>query len=460
MAPKRPLGLGKASKAKKQKLQKEQQQAAAEAANSTPENVKVDGKNEEEKEPKLTNELTVELADEVDPNDPLAQLLGLWKTWLSSERDNELILNGIIHECDRILRNCKSNGGSEDMELTPAFYSIYALSLSHLAAFHVVNEDDDDEDEDGEEAEKQKKENEKDGKKSEENVKDFFDNALERVENGLAKFPNDESLLLTKVSILLDRIPLEHISQMEVSSTLKEFPNVQESLDLALDVYNKAIKQAEEKKNYKLFNDENTFEILKTLDDLLDIIDNFGKQHLEALDSDDEDDEVSDKKKKDSDLDDVLEEVELSKDHPLYAIQQSDKYNQFWRDAAIEQLKFLNLEEKDKINTKLQKLISQKIGQSYLMEAEGPISIFNTLEYDNDDDEEGQDKEKLKEIDGLTSEQANKIAKELVETALKYLKDAYDEEDPKSWVDIAEAEITYGNLFELKSRDQEKLYLG
>ncbi|GMG19578.1 unnamed protein product [Ambrosiozyma monospora] len=391
MAPKRPLGLGKASKAKKQKLEKlQREQQAAEAANSsTPEkngNVDDGEKNEsKDGEPKLTNELTVELADEVDPNDPLAQLLGLWKTWLSSERDNELILNGIIHECDRILRNCKSNGGDEDIELTPDFYSIYALSLSHLAAFHVVNEDDDEDDEEGEEAEKQKKEKaeKKDSKKSEENVKDFFDNALERVENGLVKFPNDESLLLTKVSILLDRIPLEHISQMEVSSTLKEFPNVQESLDLALDVYDKAIKQAEEKQNYKLFNDENTFEILKTLDDLLDIIDNFGKQHLEALDSDDEDDEVSDKKTKGSDVDlddDVLEEVELAKDHPLYAIQQTDKYNQFWRDAAIEQLKFLKLEEKDKINSKLQKLISQKIGQSYLMEAEGPISIFNTLE--------------------------------------------------------------------------------
>ncbi|ODV88264.1 hypothetical protein CANARDRAFT_5559 [[Candida] arabinofermentans NRRL YB-2248] len=419
MAPKRPLGLGKAAKAKKQK----KSEISLEPESSA---------QESQQPAEFTNELTVELSEEVNPDDPLAQLSALWMTWFKSEKDNELILNGIIHECDRINRNCKQNGGDEDIELTPEFYAIFGRSLADLANFHT------EEDEDVEAGDEKPEEVS--------NISDYFENSLERIEDGLAKFSNSALLLFAKAEIILQRIPLEYISKMDMNSEKKDFPNMHELLQESLDTYESAVKICEQEKNFEMFNNESTLEILNSLDDLLDIIDNFGKQNSEGLDSDHEE-------SSNEDLDDIIEEVELSKKHPLYKIQNSDKFNSFWRTASLKHLSSMNKTEKP--NPTLKRKLAKKIGQSYMMEAEEPISIFTTLEYDSDNGD-GEDEEG--EINGLTAAQAQKIAKDLVSTALRFLADSWDEEDPQSWVDIAEAEIMMGNLFEVGSNEQESWY--
>ena len=62
-------------------------------------------------------------------------------------------------------------------------------------------------------------------------------------------------------------------------------------------------------------------------------------------------------------------------------------------------------------------------------------------------------------IGRVDRKEAQKISQELITKALDYLKQAKDEEDPETWVSIAEAMISLGNLYEVDSKEQEDLYL-
>lgn len=115
---KRTLGLAKAAKAKKQKKEQEHQESSASP----------------DEESSSSNQLTIELPEEIDANDEISQLKGLHKTYLQSERDNELLVNGIIHECDRLLRE---NDSENKQPLPAVFHAIYAIALAELSKFHT-----------------------------------------------------------------------------------------------------------------------------------------------------------------------------------------------------------------------------------------------------------------------------------------------------------------------------------
>ena len=416
MAPKRHLGLGKAAKSKKQKK---------------------DDSSEVENPVQQSNELTVELNEEVDANDEVSQLRALWKTHAKSDKDNELVVNGIIHECDRLLRNSNlaENEDGEDKskastnedgpkELPADFHSIYALALADLALFHSTDVN---------------------------KVKEFFDAALERVDLGLQSHTGSIELLFTKSRILINQIPLQYISQLTVESKVQDgVPKIDEKLDAALKIYEEAENQAKALKQYELFNEDN-LEILQAFDDLLEIVDNFGKDNLEGDESDKEDDG------------DYEEEIQLSKKHPLYGIRNTDKYNEWWRDHTIQflqnvdqQLEKLGISYKQENETEnvllpLRREICKRIGLSYLQEAEIPSTVFTTLKYDEGFADVDQ-------LEGLTRDESQKISQYLFKTALDYLKMAEDKEEPESWVNIAESMISLGNLYELDSEEQENYY--
>lgn len=368
MAPKRPLGLGKSQK-KKQRV-----------AEDTPE----------------PQELTVELDGSVDPNDEFSQLKALWSTFTNSDKSNELVVNGVIHECDRLLRN-------SEKDLPVEFYSIYALALAEIPVFHHDEL---------------------------ETVKGFFDAGLERVATGLEKYSSAPELLFAKSQIILSRIPLQYISQMSVASTKEQFPDIDSLLNEALDCFANAEKLVIKEGKWELFNKENV-DILNLLDDLLDIIDNFGQENIdEGLDSDNEDED--------------LPEVELEVSHPLYCIKESDKYNLFWRRHTVTIQEKVSEHGKD---GQLTRDLCTKLGQSYLMEAEGPANIYTALVYGEQEDQD--------ELDGLSSKDAQRIAKELVVKAIECLMQAENPEEPQSWVDVAEAQITLGNLCEESEQEAE-----
>ncbi|RLV95989.1 Enhancer of translation termination 1 [Spathaspora sp. JA1] len=392
---KRTLGLGKAAKAKKQKIAETVESEIPEKSES----------------PQLENELTIQLNEEVDPNDDFAQLKALYKTFTTSAKDSELVINGVIHECDRILRNAEPKDVIPDY-----FYIIYGLSLNELAKFHTENK---------------------------EKLDEYFKAALERIEDGLAKYENNIGLLLAKSRILLNELTLVRVSPLTLESKAKEDEEkLSKLLDDALQVYEQAEDKAEESAEYELF-DEDNLDLLTALDDLLDIVDNFGKDTLEGLDEDQEEDDIED-------------EVDLPFDHPLVSIRDDDRYNQWWRDHTHTFLENVdkhlkkNSDKKDEL-AHLRREICRRLGQSYLQEAELPSLVFTSLSYDDDYKDE-------EELHGLTSEEAQGAAQELIAQALKYLTQAEDKEEPETWVDIAEAMISLGNLYDVDSEEQESLY--
>ena len=418
---KRKLGLGKV-RAKKQKLdiQEKKDNDAIE-------------KGEKQGEGENANEelLTVELANEVNPDDPLSQLCGLWKTWKDGERNNELILNGIINECDRILRNTVENGGKEEVKLSDNFYSIYGQAMCDISKF-----------------------------KPDEEVKDWIDNSLERIDEGFNRYGEDNiRLKFARCYILLNRIAIQYIAQMNVDSKKEEFKGLKESFEEFIETWNKAVAESKRQNDFSLFKEEWVLEILNIFDDLLDIVDKFGTQMSEVVDSDEEDEdeeeeeeEKGEEEEKKAAASEALrtDDFQISEDHPLYEIQNEDAYNVFWRDNM---LRYRDLMGAD-VDRKIKKSVHEKLGQSFLMEAEEPIAFFNSFQYDMEDDGE----EEVDEETRQAAENARAAAEGLVRNAVEQLRETYDEEDPKTWVNIAEALITYGNLLELEGADQEAAY--
>ncbi|KAM3122957.1 hypothetical protein CJJ07_005563 [Candidozyma auris] len=421
MAPKRPLGLGKAAKAKKHKAGAEN--GSASENNGTSSDVAVASELPKEKSPENStegaDELTVELGAEIDANDAVGQLAALWRTYFVSEEKKELVLNGIIHECDRILRKAnseqRSDSDEENVDITGRFYAIYALALSNLAFFHT------------EEREK---------------VDAFFTEAMERITRGEELFPDSVDLLFAKARIMINKIALTVISRLDKESRVSnKVPNGAQLLDECLAQWEKAEALTAKLQKYDYYNIE-SLDFLQALDDLLDVVDNFGHDRLEGEDSDaDEEDE---------------DDVKLDENHPLFSIRNTDKYNKWWRDHSIIFLENLDKrlagEDRKSKNhplTTLRRELCKRLGQSYLMEAEVPSNVFTTLTY------YAKDKS---EINGLTKEQAQKASQELFSNALRYLKDSQDDDEPETWVNVAEAMISLGNVHDLDSPEQEKAY--
>ncbi|QLG74037.1 hypothetical protein HG535_0F05490 [Zygotorulaspora mrakii] len=381
---KRALGLGQKSKEKKRKLEEKQ---ATDSRDATP----------------GADQLSVEMDENADLDNEFSQLKGLWKTYFASDRESEMVLNGIVHECDRLLRQ-SSEDAAVKASLSGEFHSIYALALSELTIFKAGEDGD---------------------SKDEKLVKGFFDNALERCELGQSSFPDSALLNLVKAKIIIQRIPLEYISQLNVKSTGKRFDvDLDDQLEIA-------------KKNFNIYDDDLQLssEVLQMLDDLLDIVENFGHEDDidEGLDSDDEEE---------------LEKIELSPSHPLFKLQKSVPENYKWlREQMIQLLQ--HIKEKD---SKLYHDTARSIGHLYLKFAEEPSSEFMRLQYG---DEEEDPKKQSASKDCINAQRnALKYTKE----ALKYLEKGKISDEPETWVEVAEAYISLGNLYDYQSKDQEHAY--
>lgn len=391
MAPKRALGLGKSAKERKKHQATPVLSESSSSATPVVEDTEVE-----------SQQLTVELDDVVDPEDEISQLKALWKTYAHSSRDNELMINGLIHECDRLLRN----EGSIKGDLNDEFHSIYALSLSELAKFNTLISGEDDEEE------------------IESKVGEYFDAAIERVKLGLEKYPKSDALKLTEAQILVSRIPLEYISQMDLNSKKDKFASV-------LDLIETSIVKIDGISSFTSLESQ-MLDYIKNFDDMIDIISNFGREHMEGLDSEDEDGEFE-------------ELMKLSKKHPLYKAQQNiEKFVNWWR-QVLEKLHEQNT------NTGITKEISSLLGKSYLQQLEGPEHVFTSLKYGSDDEDDVEE-------ETLEIKLAREEALVFFNKAIPLLTELMEDSNPDTLVDLAELEISMGNLYDVGSVEQEEYY--
>ncbi|CAR26686.1 hypothetical protein ZYGR_0H05090 [Zygosaccharomyces rouxii] len=378
---KRALGLGQKNKEKKRKVDN------SNSNNEPNRNSPAPG----------ADQIQVEMDENADLDDELTQLKGLWNNYFHSDRESEYVLNGIIHECDRLLRQSDSDEKTKKL-LNDEFYAIYALALSELTIFKTEQEGED--------------------------VSQYFDQALEWAEIGMEKTSKDSQLLQLAVSkIILQRIPLQFISKLTVDSKPE---------DVNLDLFEQ-LQRA--KKCFNVEKDlELAYEVLQMFDDLLDMLENFGHGNNidEGLDSDEEDE---------------IEPVKLNKKHPLYRLQKAIPENYAWLKETMVKL-FENIEE-----TTLRRNVARTLGHLFLKAAEEPTSVFMQQYDDEDEEEETEDKEVPKEI-----KQAQKEALSHTRTALDYLEKAQVEDEPETWVEVAEAYIDLGNLHDYQSSEQEKAY--
>lgn len=341
------------------------------------------------------DQIEVEMDENADLDDELTQLKGLWSSYFHSDRESEYVLNGIIHECDALLRQSDNDEQTKKL-FTDEFYAIYALALSELAIFKTEQEDED--------------------------VAQYFDQALERAEVGMEKVSKGSELLPLVISkISLQRIPLQFISKLKVDSKPE---------DVNLDLFEQ-VQRA--KKCFNVKKDlELAYEVLQIFYDLLDMLENFGLGNNvdEGLDSDEEDE---------------IEPVKLNEKHPLHRLQKAIPENYVWLRETMIKL-FENTEQ----NT-LRTNVARTLGHLFLKAAEKPTRTF-MQQYD-DEEEQAKNKEVSKEI-----QQAQKDALTHTRTALDYLEKAQMEDEPETWVEVAEAYIDLGNLYDYQSSEQENAY--
>ena len=152
------------------------------------------------------------------------------------DKDNQLLLNGVVHECDRLLREQEEG----TTVLNDIFHSIYAQALSELTVFS------------GEEDNETKRYK---------LINDFFEAALERYTIGLEKYPDSSVLPLVNTKIILQRIPLQYISQIGLEDTNDEKYKLHELLETAKSSF--SIAKGHEQLAY---------ENLLSFYDLLDIV--------------------------------------------------------------------------------------------------------------------------------------------------------------------------------------------
>lgn len=381
---KRALGLGQKNKEKKRKLEEKQ---GSEPKDATP----------------GADQISVELDENADLDNELAQLKGLWKTYFNSERENEFVLNGIVHECDRLLRQSNEDAAIKSL-LNDEFHSVYALALSELTIFKA-----------GEDEET----------KDRKAVKEFFNNALERCELGQSSFPDSNLLRLVKAKIIIQRIPLEYISQLNLKSAKN---------DLKADL-NALLESAKSDFNVYEADLDLSFEVLQMVDDLLDIIENFGHEDDidEGLDSDDEDE---------------LDRIELPASHPLYLLQKNVPENYKWlRENMVNLLD--HIQDKD---SKLYHNVARTVGHLYLKLAEEPSNIFMRLQYGDDESDSS------KNANAKNCSKAQTEALKFTKEALEFLEKGKIADEPETWVEVAEAFIDLGNLYDYQSKDQENAY--
>ncbi len=433
----RPMGIGKSAKLRHSSKKQDSKDASSSS------------------QPIQPPSITVEVDDSLDIDDEYTQLKVLWynhnnKSILRRQKESdELVLNGIIHECDRLLRNQDEKG----TRLPAEFHAIYGLSLAELGEYKGLEAIGD----------------ENDAKPVSKTVSkpctEFYGAAIERLSIGLGKYPSSPEILLAKFKIIVDRILVNQFQVITEKSTVQEIGNLRDLVDIAIESFDKGLKLALKSSSGTTNKPELSYigDQIKNLESLYNIIDfavDFGKK----MNAEDDEDEMMD-------IDESEYFFQIDSRHPLYKLRKyEEKYRNWILDKWLDILKFLQAElpnitkgkgkQNDVTQDKIEevndsiKLVSKFIGLEYVRQATPLGEIYTEAKYSEEDDGMEIDYESLpKQVLGARSK-----AIKLLTKAVHYLTQAEDKDISQSLVDSSEAMISLANLYELESRKQIDLY--
>ncbi|KAK9361019.1 negative regulator of Ofd1/Enhancer of translation termination 1 [Lipomyces starkeyi] len=341
---------------------------------------------------------TIELPEDVDPEDELGQLYALHSGYLKSTKESPKLLYAIVHECDRQLRNSKTL-------LPPKFHKVYAEALSMLSVF----------------AKKKKSRStpvasgEQSAASSADSPEDFLLASIERAQIGLEAYPKSIDILVVRCETYLALVELK----LKNSAKSKNVEACVSAIQNATKDYDVALKLLTELQR-KFTEDGNKYE----------------------------EDPKGD-----------VDATEITPEHLVKVLRRLSKVLEttLESDFIAERFPDLYTWNEDRWAAELHnapedKFLHRGLGEFYLARAYPYVAtVESQFEEDNSDSED-------EELDKQPSNIALEQAKQFLSMSLKHLYAAESEEDDGAFLAvIAEAQISLANL-ESEEDKQNKLY--
>ncbi|KAK9430545.1 negative regulator of Ofd1/Enhancer of translation termination 1 [Lipomyces doorenjongii] len=348
-------------------------------------------------DPLTVEQETIELPEDVDPEDELGQLYALHSGYLKSTKESPKLLYAIVHECDRQLRNSKT-------VLPPKFHKVYAEALSMLSVF----------------AKKKKSKStpvasgEQSAASSADSPEDFLLASIERAQIGLEAYPEAIDILLVRCETYTALVELKlknSAKSKNVEGCVSAIQNATKDYDAAL----KLLMELQQKLTEEGKKDEE--------DAKGDADEEITAEHL-----------VKVLRRISKVLETTLESDFIAERFPDLYTWNEDRWAAQLHDAPED------------------KFLHRGLGEFYLARAYPYVAtVESQFEEDNSDSEDV-------ELDRQPSSIALEQAKQFLSKSLKHLYAAESEEDDGAFLAvIAEAQISLANL-ESDEDKQNRLY--
>ncbi|KAK9239283.1 negative regulator of Ofd1/Enhancer of translation termination 1 [Lipomyces kononenkoae] len=339
---------------------------------------------------------TIELPEDIDPEDELGQLYALHSSYLKSTKDSPKLLYAIVHECDRQLRNSTA-------PLPPKFHKVYAEALSMLSVFAKKKIS----------ASTPSRSGGESSVSTADSPQDFLLASIERAQIGLETYPKCIDILAVRCETYLALVELK----LKNSAKSKHVEGCVSAIQNAIKDYDEALKLFTELPQNSTGDREKDEERVKVEEEATEI----GREYFVKL------------------LRRISKVLETTLESDFIAERFPDLYT--WNENRwIAELHDANED----------KLLHRCLGEFYLARANPYVAIAESQFEDNDSDSEGED------FDG--SNLAVEQAKEFLSKSLNHLYAAEsDVVDGAFLAIIAEAQISLANL-ESEGGAQNKLY--
>ncbi|KAK7203214.1 negative regulator of Ofd1/Enhancer of translation termination 1 [Myxozyma melibiosi] len=447
-----PQGLAKSAKRKKT----EKKETPSTSSSATTSAAAAGGEEEEQ--------ATIEISEDVDPDDELGQLYALHTTYLKSSRSNPKLLYAIVHECDRQLRNAKE-------PLPAKFHRVYAETLSMLSVFAKSKK----------KSKSGTRTTKPDDEKKQEQIQqpasssgatdtpeDFLLAAVERAQIGLETYPESIDLVAlrceTHLSIVELKLKPAARSSKAVADCVYAIQSAFDDYDRTVELFGKIaeppkVEAAARKQPLGPVNESESSD--ERFEKLKERIKEAVERPIERSEK-----STTPQKEEATPLSSTSGDVELTWDRLRQILTRISKILEITLETGFVSARcpeFYTWIE-DRLAKEIERCpnsqLYRTISEYYLVRG-NPFLAIAEAGFDSDSDEDDSDGDSIeraksnKDEDKAEYVSAVKKAKEYLELASDYYCMADSDDDPDSIVTFAETLITYANLLSDETKQGE-----